>query len=352
MSGDWVEIDGSQGEGGGQILRTSLALSACLGQSIRIRDIRAGRPAPGLRPQHLVAVRAVAQICGVDLPDLAVGQTELVFNPGPIQPGKYVFEIRTAGSTCLVLQTVAIPLALTGVSSLVEITGGTHNPKAPCFEYLQQVWVPFLAKMGIDIEVEMPRAGFYPHGGGILAARIHGARRDNLRALNLLERGKQKAIKGVAKIANQPMNIGYRLCKAATWQLSRRGITGVEIETEVIEAYDQAGLCFLKVDFANTQAAFFGISGKAKSPEGASSDAAAGLADFLDETTSGGGATDPYAADQIMLPLALVPGISRFTTSRITEHCLTNAAVIRQITGRSVTVDGQVGQPGTVTIGS
>ncbi len=348
-----IEIDGSQGEGGGQILRTSLTLAACLQKPVRISNIRAGRSVAGLRPQHLVAVRAIGQICGVDLSELSVGRTELTFRPAPIRPGDHTFEIGTAGSTCLVLQTVALPLALAGEDSRVEITGGTHNPKAPCFEYVERIWAPFLARIGFNLDVQMHRAGFYPHGGGRVTARIRALdRRGAIKPLRLIERGELKSLTGVAKIAVEPMNVGYRLVKAASWQLSRRGITGLDMGIEVVEAFDRGGLCFLQLDFEHTRAGFFGISSKAKSPEGAGCDAAAAVADFLDESKSAKAAVDPHAADQLMLALSLAEGPSEYTTSEITEHCITNAAVITQITGRSVTIEGEKGKPGRVLIGA
>ncbi len=346
-----IEIDGSHGEGGGQILRTALTLAACLAKTVHIRRIRAGRPSPGLRPQHMTAIRAIAQICGAKVDDLSVGQTDLLFAPREVTPGRYSLEVGTAGSTGLVLQTVAIPLALAPDPSIVEVIGGTHNPKAPCYEYLQRIWAPLLERIGLPIRMHMLRAGFYPRGGGAVSTHIIGGSRiDQIRPIRLLDRGDVKSRGGVAKIANQPMAIGHRLRQAALWQSGKRGIPPFEVQIELIDAHDPGGVCVLWVECERSGATFFGLSSKAKSPEGAGSDAALEMADFLDETKSGRAAVDPYAADQLMVPLALASGRSEYTTSRITEHCLTNADVIRLMTGRSVDVEGKIGEPGRIII--
>jgi len=346
-----IEIDGSQGEGGGQILRTSLTLSACLGKPITIRNIRGNRRVAGLRPQHVTAVRAVAQICGVQTEELTVGQTMLVFRPGPIKAGTYALDIGTAGSTGLILQTVALPLALADGQSLLKITGGTHNPKAPCFDYLAYAWVPLLRRIGVRISVGMPRAGFYPSGGGTLVAQIEGGTKPEvLEPMTLLERGALRSLKGAVKIANHPINIGHRMRRAAQLQMERRGLKPIEMEIEVIDAADAGGYCAIWAAFDDTHTACVGVTGKGKTPESSGADAVGGMADFLDAEKSGRAGLDPNAADHMMLPLALAGGPSRLTTSRVTRHCVTNAAVIEQVTGRSVTIEGRLDKPGTVTV--
>ncbi len=346
-----IEIDGSQGEGGGQILRTSLTLSACLGKPITITNIRSNRTVAGLRPQHVTAVRAVAQICGVEMEELTVGQTKLVFRPGPVQTGTYALDIGTAGSTGLILQTVALPLALGEGQSLLKITGGTHNPKAPCFDYLAYAWVPLMRSVGVNMSVGMPRAGFYPRGGGTLVAQIEGGVQPGaLVPMTLLERGALRSLKGAVKIANHPINIGHRMRRAAGLQMERRGLKPIQMEIEVIDATDAAGYCAMWAAFDDTHTACVGVTDKGKTPESAGAEAVGGMADFLDAEKSGRAGLDPNAADQMMLPLALAGGPSRFTTSKVTRHCVTNAAVIEQMTGRSVTIEGRLGKPGTVTV--
>ncbi len=346
-----IEIDGAQGEGGGQILRTSLTLAACLGKSVAIRNIRANRPAGGLRPQHVTAARAVARVCGVELADLGVGQTELVFRPKPPKAGAYVFEVGTAGSTSLVLQTVTLPLALADGPSILKITGGTHNPKAPCFEYLAHVWVPFVREIGLGMGIGMQQAGFYPHGGGTVVAQIDGGTTgEALKPMNLAQRGEMTSLQGVVRTANCPINVGYGLRRAALLQIGRRGLDKIDMEIKLLKAVDEGAYCVVWAEFDRSRTAFVGVTGKGKTPEGAAGEAVGELGDFLDQEKSGGAALDPYAADQVMLPLALAPSTSAYTASKITDHCLTNAAVIEQITGRSVQIEGDKGKRGTITI--
>src|SRR5688572_8453404 len=168
-----IDIDGSFGEGGGQILRSSLALSLLSGKPFRLRKIRANRkPKPGLRPQHLAAVRAAAKIGSAQVNGDTVGSSQLTFEPGPVRPGSYRFDIGTAGATALVLHTVYLPLAVTGQPSELVLEGGTHNDKAPSFHFLQTTWRAYMARLGLTLSLEMKRAGFYPRGGGQVIAHI------------------------------------------------------------------------------------------------------------------------------------------------------------------------------------
>ena len=165
-------IDGSLGEGGGQVLRTSLALSLVTGKPFRIDNIRAGRKSPGLLRQHLTAVGAAAQVGEASVDGAAMGSTSMTFIPRALRAGDYAFSIGTAGSTTLVLQTILLPLAVAGAPSTVVIDGGTHNPAAPPFDFLDQAFLPLLRRMGVDVNVELVRPGFFPAGGGQIRATI------------------------------------------------------------------------------------------------------------------------------------------------------------------------------------
>src|SRR5688500_7677378 len=182
-----LELDGSQGEGGGQVLRTSLALSLITGTPFRIVDIRANRNPPGLRKQHLTAVEAAAQVGDAEVKGAAVGARELTFAPRTVRTGDFRFAIGTAGSCTLVLQTVLPALMLQKERSALILEGGTHNPMAPPFDFLERVYLPLLARLGPQVKLTLDRPGFYPVGGGKLRCEIAPVER--LAGLELLERG-------------------------------------------------------------------------------------------------------------------------------------------------------------------
>jgi RNA 3'-terminal phosphate cyclase (ATP) len=182
-----VEIDGSKGEGGGQMVRSSLALSAITGKPVRILNLRARRAKPGLARQHLTAVNAAAQICDAEVAGNELHSQEVTFVPSAVKAGEYHFRIGTAGSTTLVAQTVLPPLMLADGPSVVRVDGGTHNEKAPPFEHLQKVYLPLVQRMGPTFKIDLTRHGFYPVGGGRIEIGVTptSAQTDGLRGLNL-----------------------------------------------------------------------------------------------------------------------------------------------------------------------
>jgi RNA 3'-terminal phosphate cyclase (ATP) len=168
-----IELDGSQGEGGGQILRTALSLSAITGSAFRIVRIRHGRAKPGLRPQHLAAARSLAELCGAELEGATVGSDQILFAPRQVAaPGPRSFDIGTAGSAPLLFQTLCWPLALAPAPSELRLRGGTHLDGSPSFHYLALVWAPAVARLGFGFALELQTAGFYPEGGGEFTARV------------------------------------------------------------------------------------------------------------------------------------------------------------------------------------
>jgi RNA 3'-terminal phosphate cyclase (ATP) len=190
MSIEAVIIDGSEGEGGGQVLRSSLSLSMITGRPFKIKNIRSGRKKPGLMRQHLTCVKAAAEICNAKINSAELGSQELFFIPGEVKAGRYHFPIGTAGSTNLVAQTVIPALMLGDAPSKILLEGGTHNVHAPTFDFLQHSFLPILKKMGVEVKANLHSHGFYPAGGGKVEFEIQPVQK--LKALELLERGKRK----------------------------------------------------------------------------------------------------------------------------------------------------------------
>ncbi len=225
---DLVRIDGSEGEGGGQVLRTALALSMVTGRPFEMANVRARRDKPGLRPQHLACVKAAARVCSATVEGAVLGSRALQFAPGPVRSGTYDFEIKTAGSTSLVLHTLYLPLALAPSRSVVTITGGTHVPFSPSFHYLLHQWAPLMRRIGIDVELTLSRAGYYPEGGGEVRAKILPS--PSLRPLTLDPRGKLERLEGVSAVGNLPRSIADRQRNQALARLDEAGLAaGIEV---------------------------------------------------------------------------------------------------------------------------
>src|SRR6266851_3205361 len=218
-----IELDGSIGEGGGQILRTSLALSLLTGKAFHLSNIRAGRAKPGLQPQHLMSVRAATAIGQAKVGGASRDSSDLVFEPGPILAGRYHFPIGTAGATGLVLHTVYLPLALRGEGpSELILEGGTHVSTSPCFHFLDTTWRAYMELLGIDIRLRMIRPGFYPRGGGRVDVTVQPVKK--LRGLRLPERGEPKTVTGVSAVAGLPEEIARRQARRAMNRLRDTGL--------------------------------------------------------------------------------------------------------------------------------
>jgi RNA 3'-terminal phosphate cyclase (ATP) len=316
-----ITLDGASGEGGGQILRTALTLSMLTGRPFHLTRIRARRAKPGLMPQHLEAVRSAAIICRGQIQGDRPGGAELRFHPGPINPGTYAFDIGTAGSTALLAQTLVPALALQRRPSQLTLTGGTHVPKSPCYHYLAWQWQPYLERIGLHVNIAMARAGFYPRGGGVLSIRVDPPR--GLRSLALTNRGALVGISGISAVANLPDHIARRQRLAAQGQLT--GYGPLRIVEQRLEAYGQGTVIALLARFAGGSGCHFALGAPGKRADAVGAEAAQELRRYI----AGAAAVDRYLADQLLLPLALVPGRSTYTAERITNHLLTNAMVIR-----------------------
>ncbi len=349
---DTLVIDGSQGEGGGQILRTSVGLAAALSGAggpgeLRIVNIRARRPKPGLRAQHLAAVKAAATVCNGQLDGAAIGSSTLVFRPGGPQAGKYFFKIGTAGSTTLVMQTVLPALLCADGESDVTVTGGTHNPMAPCFEYLRDVFCTLAEAANASVAADIGRAGFFPAGGGRIRCRIRGlGGAPHVAPVKLLDRGELRRVEGLSAVSESlPDHVARRQGARAADRMKTGRLPG-RIDLARWPAASPGTLVFLRAVFSRGLAGFFALGRKGKPAEAVADEAFDSLAAFL----AADGAVDPHAADQLITVLALSPGESRLTTTKVTQHLLTNAEVIRRLTGRSVTIEGDEGKPGRVTL--
>jgi RNA 3'-terminal phosphate cyclase (ATP) len=328
---DFILIDGSEGEGGGQMVRTALALSAVTGKPFRIVNIRANRPNPGLRNQHVQCVIATQRICGAQSEGALKHSRELSFIPGKITAGKHVIDIGTAGSTSLVLQTIALPLSLADGPSEVTIMGGTHVEWSPVHDYLELAWLPFMRKIGLDMDLEMVSPGFYPRGGGEVRARIRPAK--ELAALSATERGELKRVGVLGVVNNLPLEIAERFVRRAESQLKSRRVRKIEAHVRVFSCAGAGAYVRLLAEYENVAACFSGLGRIGKQAEKIADET---VEEFFEFHRSGA-AVDAHLADQLLPPLALAKGESVFSTPRISAHFGTNAAVIAKFLPASIT---------------
>jgi RNA 3'-terminal phosphate cyclase (ATP) len=337
-----VTLDGSSGEGGGQILRTALTLSLLTGRPFRIVKIRANRDKPGLRPQHLKSVEAAATLGAAEVVGGSVGSRDLTFRPGKLEPRDLRVEIGTAGATALVLQTLHLPLALRSTGPVrLTVTGGTYNESAPSFPFLETTWRAHMAAISLPVALAMPRAGFYPEGGGTLEAWIEPAQP---RSLVLEKRGELVKIRGIAETTQSlPSGIGRRMVDRATAGLAARGYSA-EVEVCQIPGHVQGASIHLVAEFANAPpTAFVGLGKRGKPAEVVADEA---VAQMLDHLEGGETAVDLHSADQILLPLAFAEGRSVFTVAEVTEHLRTNVETIGAFLDRPIRIEETDRGPG------
>ena len=338
-------IDGSQGEGGGQVLRTSLSLSALTGTPFRLEHIRAGRSKPGLRPQHLTAVRAAAALCGASLKGDKVNSTTLEFVPGTRpQPGSYTFDIselagqRSAGAITLIFQTILWPLLFADGHSTVILRGGTHVPFAPPYPYLADVALPAYRRFGLNLSLKLDNYGWNPTGGGQMQAAIQPTRQLEAVTFEPIE---TKEIQGIAVVTGLPAHIPQRMERRAHNLLTEMGLISRVKPVRAMGEHPGAGLFLLR-----PQAGFSALGEKGLPADKVAEAAVAELRAFVDNRS----AVDPHLADQLLIPMALARGLSRLSTSKITSHTLTNIALLRQWLNVTITVNGDLDQPGEIVV--
>ena len=321
-----MHIDGAQGEGGGQILRTSVAAAMCLGRPVHIDNIRAQRPKPGLRRQHLAAIEAAAQLSGGEVRGQELGSCEIFFGPGPVRGGSYTFDIGSAGSATLVLQTLLPALLTAPTRASITVRGGTHNPLAPPFEFFDLAYLPLLRRMGARVTAQLERHGFMPAGGG--AVRIDVDPVTCLRPLQLTTRDRMTGLEARIKIANLARHIAEREKQALVEQLK---IAPEAVVIEEVEASGPGNAIVVCAHARNLTEVFTAYGRRGLPAETVARIAATEVRRYLACSAPVG----PHLADQLLLPLALA-GEGIFTTGSPTSHTTTQATLISRLFGLPV----------------
>ncbi len=325
-----ITIDGSQGEGGGQILRTSLALSLVTGQPFRMERIRAKRQKPGLLKQHLTAVEAARTVGCAEVEGAALSSQTLEFRPVQVTPGNYRFAVGTAGSATLVLQTVLPALLTASGHSTLTLEGGTHNPMAPPFEFLAKCFLPLIHHMGPSVELELRRHGFYPAGGGRFHARIEPAKK--LSRLDLLERGPVRSRQARVLVSKLPEHVGQRELAVVRDELKWRED---ECAIEAVQyPVGPGNAVVLAIETEHVTEVFTAFGERGHAAEEVAKSAVEAAKAWLEA----GVPVDEHLADQLLIPIVLAGGGS-FRTTKPSLHTTTNAEVIQRFVSISIRTD-------------
>jgi RNA 3'-terminal phosphate cyclase (ATP) len=328
-----IFIDGSLGEGGGQVLRTSLTLAILTGRRLHIEKIRANRPKQGLGKQHLVCVEAAGEICGAKRSGAAIGSTTLVFEPGKTVAGEYRFDIGSAGSVSLVGQTILPVLFTTADKSTVTITGGTHNAWAPPYDFLKDSFLPAIASMGFRADCQLLRYGFYPLGGGKIAFEVQPKQTNEGQSFDLCESMNKPKISAKIYTARLPVQIAQKQRKL----LLDSGLNIENIEHINVTDSDGAGNCaVICIRGENRTSVFTGFGRKGKPSEQVVNEVVTEARDYL----SSNAAIDHYLADQLLIYMAMRKG-GCFTTNQLSKHLTTNIEVIKKFLPVDFNVTGR-----------
>jgi len=328
-----VSIDGSAGEGGGQILRTSLTLSCITGKGLHIENIRAARRNPGLAKQHLSCVHAASQICNGRCTGAAIGSMTLDFQPGSVRGGDYYFDIGSAGSATLVIQTILPALFLADKPSTITVTGGTHNPLAPPFDFLCETFLPAIAMAGFRGSCRLIKHGFYPAGGGKITFDVQPWEKQADRIIDLCRTGERFEIHARIYIAGLPEHIAQRQEKL----LLQSGLNIQRVERIEVADSDGPGNCvMLRLSGDGRATVFTAFGMKGKPSQQVIREAVNMAKDFL----ASGAAVDKFLADQLLIYMALSKG-GCFTTNQLSSHLLTNMEVIKKFLPVDFTIDRQ-----------
>jgi len=319
-----LTVDGSAGEGGGQVLRSSLALSLVTRTAFRIEHVRARRSRRGLLHQHLTAVQAARALSGAETAGASLGSRELTFRPGPVQSGDYEFSIGTAGSTSLVLETILPALALAAGPSTVVLEGGTHNPASPTFEFLERTFLPLIERMGPGIEITLERPGYAPAGGGRLRVAITPAK--GLARVDVLERGALRARRAVATVMNLPAHIGEREIATLTHALGwDPGAGHVEVRHD---ARGPGNVLRAEIESDALCEVFSAFGERGVPAEKVATRLSREVRAYLESTAPVG----PHLADQLVLWMAIA-GAGAFRTLPLTGHTRSQLEVLHAFLG-------------------
>lgn len=327
-----ITIDGAQGEGGGQMLRTAPSLSLVTGKSFRMHDIRGKRSRPGVMRQHVTAVEAACAIGGAECAELAVGASDLTFVPGRVEPGEYRFAVGTAGSTSLVFQTLLPPLMLADRPSRLVLEGGTHNIHAPPFDFVDRVFLPVINRMGPQVTAKLARPGFYPAGGGRIEIDIVPSA--TLKRLDLRDRGALRRVAARTLVAALPQEIAARELAVVEKILGWPGES-----CRIDQLPDDVGpgnILTLAAEFEHCTEIVSGFGKLGVSAQSVADKAAKRMAGYLASEAFAG----PYLGDQLLLPMAMA-GAGRFSTVKPSQHARTGAEVIAKFLDVSVSFDEQ-----------
>ena len=319
-----IAIDGTLGEGGGQVLRTALGLSLVTGQAFRIENIRGKRRKPGLLRQHLTAVEAATAVGNATVVGVEMGAMDLTFKPRTVRAGDYHFAVGTAGSATLVLQTVLPALMLADMSSTLMLEGGTHNPMAPPFDFIEKAFLPVLNQMGPRVTAVLKRPGFFPAGGGRFQVTIEPVA--HLNSLELIKRGGMRSKEGRVMIANIPPEVGARQAR-----MLRNKLGWPNNAIRVVSPKNCAGpgnAVMVEIESESICEVFTGFGERTLS----SGKVIGGLVDDVREYLVGEAPVGEHLADQLMIPFALA-GSGRVRCLKASLHARTNADVIAKFLG-------------------
>jgi RNA 3'-terminal phosphate cyclase (ATP) len=317
-----LQVDGSQGEGGGQVARTALGLSLVTGRRVCLSHIRAKRERPGLLRQHLTAVEAATRIGSARVEGARLGSSHLDFAPTAVRAGDYVFDVGSAGSVTLVLQTILPALLLATEPSQVTLFGGTHNPLAPPFDFLARVFLPLLSRMGGNVRLDLVRHGFFPAGGGEMRATIAPS---PLAPLQLLERGRVVRRRAVAIVSNLPLSIAERELRVVGWE---------DAAARPVESAGPGNVVMLEAESENASELVTAFGRKGLPAERVAERALAEMERYLAADVPVG----EHLADQLLLYVALAGG--SFRTLPLSSHARTNASLIERFLPGKFVVSG------------